>query len=32
MTKLSDYVLQFVADLGIQGDLRGRVKYLVRFR
>ena len=29
--KINDQV-QFVADLGIQGDLRGRVKYLVRFR
>ena len=29
--KVNDHV-QFVADLGIQGDLRGRVKYLVRFR
>ena len=29
--KINDKV-QFVADLGIQGDLRGRVKYLVRFR
>ena len=29
--KINDRV-QFVADLGIQGDLRGRVKYLVRFR
>ena len=29
--KITDTV-QFVADLGIQGDLRGRVKYLIRFR
>ncbi len=29
--KITDQV-QFVADLGIQGDLRGRVKYLIRFR
>ncbi len=29
--KLTDTV-DFVADLGIQGDLRGRIKYLVRFR
>ena len=24
--------VQFIADLGIQGDLRGRLKYLIRFR
>ena len=29
--KITDQV-QFVADLGIEGDLRGRVKYLIRFR
>ncbi len=29
--KITDSV-QFIADLGIQGDLRGRLKYLVRFR
>ena len=29
--KITDTV-QFVADLGIQGDLRGRLKYLIRFR
>ena len=29
--KVTDKV-QFVADLGIEGDLRGRLKYLVRFR
>lgn len=29
--KVTDNV-QFIADLGIQGDLRGRLKYLVRFR
>ena len=29
--KITDTV-NFVADLGIQGDLQGRVKYLVRFR
>ncbi len=29
--KITDQV-QFIADLGIQGDLRGRVKYLIRFR
>ena len=29
--KITDNV-QFLADLGIQGDLRGRVQYLIRFR